>query len=186
MKIARILFVLAFFLATLRAAETPEDVAVKQIAATKAANWEDYTACMHPKALTHFKDSMVPVGDAAVAADTPAAKRILDRVFANQDVGKLKSAPPAEYFKTFMQNWSAKNPGFVQTMKSAKIQMLGHANESDTQVHVVYRTVKEARGSKITNIDVVSLEKDGDKWKCMLSDELENLASNLLLQLRAK
>ena len=150
MKIAALLAALAFLhAAAAHATEAPEDVAVKQIAATKAANWDDYTACMHPKALAHFKDSMVPVGDAAIGTDTPAAKKIVDRVFANQDLAKLKAAPPAEYFKTFMQSWAAKNPGFVQTMKSAKIQMLGHANESDTQVHVVYRTVKEAGGLKI-------------------------------------
>ena len=125
------------------------------------------------------------MGDAAVAAKTPAAKSILERVFANQDLEKLKALPPAEYFKTFMQNWAAKNPVFVRTMKNANVAMIGHVMEGGNRAHVVFRKAVEAGGQKIATVEVVSLEKDGNDWKCLLSDEMENLAASLLRQIKA-
>ena len=182
--LAAFLFALAW-LAAVRATEPQEQAALRQIEATRAANWDDYTACMHPLALAKFKASMTPVGDAALASKTPSAKNILERVFANQDLEKLKALPPAEFFKTFMQNWAAKNPVFVKTMKNSSVEMIGHVMEGGNRAHVVFRKGVEAGGQKITTVDVVSLEKDGNEWKCLLSDEMENLAASLMRQIKA-
>ena len=32
-----------------RAAQSQEEITLKQIYATKVANWDEFTACMHPK-----------------------------------------------------------------------------------------------------------------------------------------
>lgn len=190
MKIAplllAILLSLAASLATF-AGPSPEEVALRHLSATKEANWGDYTDSLHPSALKRFKEMMIPAAEAALAAgELPAAKSILERVFANVEIVKLKAAPPADFFKTFITNWAAKNRGFSQTMKNANIQMLGHVNEGDKQAHAIYRMTIPAGAAKVTKVEVISLEKEGDAWKCQLSSELENLAGSLMRQLKAK
>lgn len=190
MKIAPLLLAVLLFLAAPLASfagPTPEEVALRHLSATKEANWGDYTDSLHASAVKRFKAMMIPAAEAAVAAgELPAAKTILERVFANADIATLKAAPPAEFFKTFITNWAAKNRGFSQTMKNADIQMLGHVNEGDKLAHAIYRMTIPAGTAKITKVEVISLEKDGDAWKCQLSSELENLAGSLLRQLKAK
>jgi hypothetical protein len=183
-RLAALFFTIAVPLLA-RGTEPQEQVALRQIEATRAAKWDDYTACMHPLALAKFKASMTPVADAAVASGTTPAKNILERVFANQDLEKLKGLPPAEFFKTFMQNWAARNPVFVKTMKNSSVEMIGHVMEGRNRAYVVFRKGVEAGGAKVTTIDVVSVEKDGNEWRCLLSDEMENLATSLLRQIKA-
>ena len=187
MKLAPLFaLVLALPLAAL-ASPTPEEVALRHLSATKEANWGDYTDSLHPAALKRFKEMMIPAAEGALAAaETPAGKRILEQVFANADLAKLKAAPPTEFFKTFITHWAAKNRGFSQAMKNATIQMLGHVKEGEKQAHAVYRMTIPAGNAKVTRVEVISLEKDGEAWKCQLSSELENLAGSLLRQLKAK
>jgi hypothetical protein len=189
MKIASVLLTvfcsLALSLAAV-ASPTPEEVALRHLSATKESNWGDYTDSLHPAALARFKEMMIPTAEAAQAADSAAGKSIVERVFANADIAKLKAAPPADFFKTFITNWSAKNRGFTQAMKNASIQMLGHVNEGDKLAYAVYRITIPAGNTKVTKVEVISLEKDGDAWKCQLSSELENLSSSLMRQLKTK
>jgi len=195
MKPPLILLLLAALLpVALRAAPSPEEVANGHLIATKEANWAAYTASLHPEALKRFKAMMIPAAEAAQAAakatdrpaDQPAGKSILERVFDNADIAKLKAAAPAEFFQTFITNWSAKNRGFTQTMKSATIQMLGHVSEGDRQAHAIYRMTIPTGNARVTKVEVISLEKDGEVWKCQLSSELDNLAGSLMRQLKAK
>jgi hypothetical protein len=172
--------------ATLRAVPSPEEVANGHLIATKEADWAAYTASLHPEALKRFKDMMIPAAEAARAANNPAGKNILERVFDNADIGKLKAASPPEFFQTFITNWSAKNRGFTQTMKNATIQMLGHVSEGGHHAHAVYRMTIPTGSAKVTKVEVISLEKDGDVWKCQLTSELENLAGSLMRQLKSK
>ena len=169
-----------------RAVPSQEEITLKQIYATKVANWDEFTACMHPKALARFKELMMPVAEQATAANTPDAKKILERVFGNQDLAKLKAAPPPEFFSNFMANWAAKNPGFVEAMKGASVQVIGHLDEGEGQSHVVYRLKMEAGGAEIVKLEIASMEKDGNEWRSKLSGELENLAASLLRQLKPR
>lgn len=169
-----------------RAAQSQEEITLKQIYATKSANWDEFTACMHPKAMARFKDLMMPVAEQATAANTPDAKKILERVFGNQDLAKLKAATPPEFFRAFMANWAAKNPGFVEAMKGASVQVIGHLDEGADQSHIVYRLKMEAGGSDIVKLEIASMQKDGEEWRSQLSGELENLAASLLRQLKPR
>jgi hypothetical protein len=185
MKIRCLLLALACA-ATLHAAPSPEEVANGHLIATKDADWAAYTASLHPEALKRFKAMMIPAAEAAQAANNPAGKNILERVFDNADIGKLKAASPSEFFQIFITNWSAKNRGFTQTMKNATVQMLGHVSEGGHQAHAVYRMTIPAGSAKVTRVEVITLEKDGEVWKCQLTSELENLAGSLMRQLKAK
>jgi len=129
---------------------------------------------------------MIPTAEAARAADSPTGKSILERIFDNADIANLKAASPAGFFQTFITSWSAKNRGFTQTMKNATIQMLGHVSEGDRQAHAIYRMTIPTGSAKVTKVEVISLEKDGEVWKCQLTGELENLAGSLMRQLKAK
>jgi hypothetical protein len=180
-----VLFALALPTA-LRASPSPEEVANGHLIATKEADWAAYTASLHPEALKRFKAMMIPAAEAAKAANNPAGKNILERIFDNADIAKLKAAPPAEFFQIFITNWSAKNRGFTQTMKNATVQMLGHVSEGGRQAHAVYRMTIPTGSAKVTKVEVISLEKDGEVWKCQLTSELENLAGSLMRQLKAK
>lgn len=171
--------------AALRAAPSPEEVANGHLIATKDADWTAYTADLHPEALKRFKAMMIPAAEAARAANNSAGKSILERVFANADIGKLKSATPAEFFQIFITNWSARNRGFTQTMKNATVQMLGHVTEGSNHAHAVYRITIPAGSAKVTRVEVISLQKDGDVWKCQLTGELDNLAGSLMRQLKS-
>lgn len=182
-----VLLLLALLLpAALHAVPSPEEVANGHLIATKEADWAAYTASLHPEALKRFKAMMIPAAEAARAANSPAGKSIIERVFDNADIGKLKAATPPEFFQTFITNWSAKNRGFTQTMKNATIQMLGHVSEGDKQAHAIYRMTIPTGSAKVTKVEVISLEKDGEVWKCQLTSELENLAGSLMRQLKAK
>ncbi len=172
--------------AAVRAAPSPEEAANGHLIAIKEANWAAYTASLHPEAVKRFKTMMIPAAEAARAADSPAGKSILERVFDNADIGKLKNASPRGFFQIFITNWSARNRGFTQTMKSATVQMLGHVSEGDRQAHAVYRMTIPTGSAKVTRVEVISLEKDGEVWKCQLTSELENLAGSLMRQLKAK
>jgi hypothetical protein len=171
--------------ATLHAAPSPEEVANGHLIAIKDADWAAYTASLHPEAVKRFKQMMIPAAEAAKAADNPAGKNILERVFDNADLGKLKAASPSEFFQLFITNWSAKNRGFTQTMKNSTVQMLGHVSEGGRLAHAVYRMTIPAGNAKVTKVEVITLEKDGEVWKCQLTSELENLAGSLMRQLKS-
>lgn len=186
MRTLRLLLLIALMCpALVLAAPSPEEVANGHLIAIKEANWAAYTASLHPEALKRFQTMMIPAAEAAMAANSPAGKSILERVFDNADVAKLKAAPPPEFFKIFITNWAEKNRGFTQTMKNATIQMLGHVSEGDRTAHAIYRMTIPAGSAKVTKVEVISLEKDGEIWKCQLTSELENLAGSLMRQLKA-
>jgi hypothetical protein len=172
--------VLAATLSPVRAAETPEQAAKKVAEATKAADWKAFAALFHPEALADLKRLLRDLTAEETTRDM--AKMFLD-VSTPEELDKLSGE---QVFERFMGKISAKVPGFGDALKSADIQILGHIEEKPDLAYVVSRNTIKVGEAKITKMEVISLRKQGDSWKALLSGSLEGVVEQLRVRAKKK
>ena len=160
------------------AAGTPEKTAHDQLEALRAADWQKFTAHVHPKALRRFKELMIPVAVAVWKTDSAAAKNVRKAVFADMPLERLEASPPEIFYERFMQNFASLNPGLTEAYKTTIPAYLGQVQEGPI-VHVLARYSRKMGDETVSEVTVASFEKDGGQWKGLLSSELEQLAARL-------
>ena len=160
-------------------ADTPEALAEQQLAAMRLGEWSTYAANMHPKALERLQKLMMPIVDAAESGGEAA--QITATLFGGASGAQLKAMPPVKFFETLM-NSMAKLPGMNEAMQSAEGTVLGKVLEGENTAHVVTRMKMSIPGVvDYSKLEVVSFEKDGGKWKGLLSGDME-LKMNQIVQ----
>ena len=186
MKTLPILLALVVPLAA-RAAEeaTAEAIAKRQIEAMRALNWEVVAKYTHPKALEQMHSLFMPVAIAGSAAkDNPAAEEMMRIVFGGKTANELAAISPTAFFKIVMSGISGATPDFKNAMTNMEVQILGHVNEGENTVHVIYRLSRPLPEGTATKIAVTSVERDGDTWKALLNADLENVARAISARLQ--
>jgi hypothetical protein len=162
-------------------AGTPEKTAHDQLEALRTADWQKFTAHMHPKSLARFKELMLPVAAAVSKSDAAPAQKVRKAVFADIPMERLEASAPEIFFERFMQNFAALNPGLSEAYKTTTPAYLGQIKEGAI-VHVLARYTRQAAGEKVSEVTVASFEQEGGVWKALLSSELEQLAARLRAQ----
>ena len=166
---------------TLRAADadSPEVLAEQQLAAMRLGEWSTYAANMHPKALERLQKMMMPIVDAAGSGGEAA--QLTATLFGGASGAQLKAMAPVKFFETLMSSM-AKLPGASEAMQSAEGTVLGKVLEGENTAHVVTRMKMKISGVvDYSKLEVVSFEKDGGKWKGLLSGDME-MKFNQLMQ----
>jgi hypothetical protein len=172
--------------APLRAADadTPEALAEQQLAAMRLGEWRTYAANMHPKALERLQKMLMPIVDAAGSGGEAA--QLTATLFGGASGAQLKAMSPVKFFETLM-NSMAKLPGMTEAMQSAEGTVLGKVLEGENTAHVVTRMkIKLAGVVDYSKLEVVSFEKDGEKWKGLLSGDMEMKFNQIIERMKKK
>lgn len=168
-------------------AQSPESVARGYMEAMRAGDMEQVVTYMHPSALEKFKGILVEVADIMAAADPvadPKKSAGLKMLFGEEGPQMVKTAEAKEVFVRFMRNLTAAIPRMRQMLASSTYQFIGHVDEGGNQTHVVYRATLETGGAEVTKMEVLTLKRDGEEWRVMLTGDIESLVGGLGRQLR--
>jgi hypothetical protein len=177
---ALLLAVAAGTVAPARAADTPEQVAKKVADATKAADWKAFSALFHPDALAELKKLLREI---TAEESTREMSKMFLGVTTPAELDKMTSE---QVFERFMGTISTQIPGFADALKSADIQIVGHLEEKPDLAYVVTRNTVQVGELKMTKMEVISLRKQGDTWKALLSGSMEGFVAQIRQLAKAK
>jgi hypothetical protein len=181
--------VIVFFLSSFPAfsAEQPEEVAHLYIRAMADARLNVVADHMHPSALDRFKGIMTEVADAITSAplDRKPPAKMVSALFGEEGPAIVKDLPPRDVFVRFMSNLTTFVPQIRVMHAGSEYQVLGHVVEGGNLAHVVFRATLSQGEHEVTKMSVLSLKRDGEHWKVLLTDDLENLISGLGKRLAA-
>jgi hypothetical protein len=175
-------------IASVTGAETPEDVANAYIDAMADLRVNLVADQMHPGALERFKAILAGIADAikAAPADRKPPPKMVSALFGEGGIDSVKEADAREVFVRFMSNLSTFLPQIREMQAGTEHKIIGHVDEGGGNVsHVVFRATLKRGKTEITKMDVLSLKRDGEEWKVLLSDDIEGLIQNLGQQLIA-
>jgi hypothetical protein len=175
------------FFATAHSAEPPEEVAHTYIRAMADARMNVVADQMHPSALDRFKGIMTDVANAIVAApsDRKPSAKMVSALFGDEGPTVVKDLAPRDVFVRFMSNLTTFVPQIRAMHGGSEYQVLGHVDEGINVAHVVFRATLAQGDHEMTKMSVLSLKRDGEHWKVLLTDDLENLVSGLGKRLAA-
>lgn len=173
-----------FLIATATAADTPEDVVARQLAAMRAGDWDQFTSCMSDTTLREFQKSVVDI--LTNAPESANRQQLLRGYFADKSVGDLTAVKPAEFFTLFMNGLRESNPVLKESMAKAEGKILGHVDEGPDTTHVLIRMSMPIGDGRMTKMDVTTLKRDGDTWKAQLKGDMQAVVNNLGRMLQVK
>jgi len=160
-------------------AATPEEIASAYFDAFRRGDMAAVSAAMHPEETSKFQAMIVPVLEKGLAAEDDRAELLgLDVLIGGDSIEYLYTEAPDVFFTRFMKWLLELNPTMKSSMAGATVQPLGHVDEGEL-VHVVYRMQMDMLGARISQISAISLKKDGDTWKLMLTGEIEGMGKLL-------
>jgi hypothetical protein len=168
-------------------AEQPEEVAHLYIRAMADARLNVVADHMHPGALDRFKGIMIEIAGAIAAApeDRKPPAKMVSALFGDEGPAAVKDLAPREVFVRFMSNLTTFVPQIRVMHAGSEYQVLGHVVEGGNVAHVVFRATLLQGAHEMTKMSVLSLKRDGEHWKVLLTDDLESLISGLGKQLAA-
>lgn len=178
---------LFLFVRSAFSAEQPEEVAHLYIRAMADARMNVVADQMHPSALDRFKGIMTEVADAIAAApaDRKPPAKMVSALFGDEGPAIVKDLPPRDVFVRFMSNLTTFVPQIRAMHAGSEYQVIGHVVEGGNVAHVVFRATLSQGDHEMTKMSVLSLKRDGEHWKVLLTDDLENLVSGLGKRLAA-
>ena len=169
------------------AAEGPEEIAHIYIRAMADQRLNVVADSMHPGALERFRGIIVGVAE-AIATAAPERKppaKMISALFGEEGPQAMKDLPPRDVFVRFMSNLTTFVPQIREMHAGSEYQVLGHVDEGGNVTHVVFRATLKRGETELTKMEVLSLKRDGDSWKVLLTDDLENLVAGFARQLSA-
>ena len=158
------------------AADTPEAVAEKYVAAMRAHNWRGMAALMHPAALAKFR------GLIGAAAKSERGAQLRQNVFGGATAAQLDSLSDGDFYAKFIEAAMGQSPELQSVLDSAAVQVIGHVNESPTLTHVVFNTRLTLGQIAVTKPDVITLQRSGNAWLMLLRADLEVMAAAIRQQ----
>jgi hypothetical protein len=168
-------------LATAAQADTPEESARAYFNALKSTGLGAVADFTHPAELQRFKAMVLPIYQAEAQAGQGELRKLT--FGAEATLAQVESAEPAAFMRGFM-NIIASRAGAVG-LQFESIEVLGSVAEGET-VHVLTRMRMAASPMTITKMEVVSLKKQGEDWKLMLSGQFEGMAQALAGRMKPK
>ena len=167
--------------------ETPEEVAHTYIRALADSRLNLVADEMHPAALERFKAVLSGIAQAITSApaERKPSPKLVSALFGDGGVESVKETPPREAFVRFMSNLTTFLPQIREMSAGTEHEIIGHVDEGGNITHVVFRATLKRGNTELTKMDVLSLKRDGEDWKVLLTDDMEGLILNLGQQLTA-
>jgi len=142
---------------------------------------------MHGAELAKFREMMLPVFEAGFAAGgDPGPLRAFTR---GDTLQQVQAYSPKEFFSRFLRWVMVMKPGMDQVLKQSSIKPIGHVAEQSPDgevIHVVFRMTSRVEGVTVSKLSVMSLQKDGEAWKLLLTGEIEGVAQALQRQMKSR
>ncbi|HET7565074.1 MAG TPA: hypothetical protein VFJ96_08790 [Gemmatimonadaceae bacterium] len=152
---------------------TPEAFAKRYVATLSAGDFAANAALMHPTALAAIRRFVVGVSKEDSSGAT------LQQIVGVHSAAALDSLSDAQVYARFLSAVLSAEPGALEAMKSAKVDIIGHVDEAPNLTHVVYRMTMNIQGIEMRKVDVLTLKRDGKVWRATLTTDIENLISRL-------
>ncbi len=154
--------------ATLTPDMSPETVATEAYARMRAGDWAAAAEAFDPEALRGFRGMFLPLlegkgGDGLAVAFFGEGKTAAE-------VAKMSDS---EFFAGFIRSVAGGLGGMVSLGEQ---QILGGVPEGANRTHLVVRARAEAMGMRITQMEVVTLNRTPQGWRLAMSGEMEGLA----------
>jgi hypothetical protein len=154
------------------AEETPEQVTQAFLQATRDTNWARMAALLHPTALAQFHSFFAPI----LQCETPEANEARRQLFGITSAVQTARTPDSVLVAALFRSMAGRDQGFAAMLRTAQLQMLGHVTEGGDTVHVVSRLTIVLDSMPVTQMEVVSLSRDGPRWRVLLKSDLSTLA----------
>jgi hypothetical protein len=154
------------------AAETPEQVTQAFLQATRDTYWARMAALLHPTALAQFHSFFAPI----LQCQTPEADEARRQIFGLTSAVQTARTPDSVLVATLFRTLAGRDQGFADMLRTARLQMLGHVAEGPDTVHVVSRLTVVVDSMPVSQMEVVSLSRDGPTWRVLLKSDLSALA----------
>lgn len=146
-----------------------EQVAAEAYARMRAGEWESAAETFDPAALERFRGMMAPI------LEGPVGEAMATMFFGKGKTGRdLAKMSDTAFFSGFMRNVSGVGGAKLQGQ-----QILGSVPEGTDRQHLVTRATAEAMGVRMTQMEVVTLNRTPQGWRLALSGELEGMAQAL-------
>lgn len=168
----------------------PEPMAVVRTAfqAYGAGHWREFTALVHPDALTGFRTQYLEMGEVweAHAAEINEVRQraetnpdlrnpVLSEFTGVKTLAELRELSPQEFLARYLEARSPKanprDPDYQPPVSTREI--IGQVAESPDLAHVVYRVHTDVgRYGRTESVEVVSVKRAPTGWRLMLNNEL--------------
>jgi hypothetical protein len=155
-----------------------QKVVTQALDAMKAADWLKFASLMHPDALRDFKETLAQALEATES--DPDEMRQAMRFFGNpKSVKELLALSPEKFFARFLEGITTTAPRLRQVLTGSEYKVIGTVYENDGTAHVVYRTHVKVEGTAASAVGVISLKRDGDSWRMLMSADFKALAEQV-------
>lgn len=152
--------------------ETPESVAKAYFAAIQAGDWAKWASFMHNDALASVKRLFAEAVNADKTGD--AAKTI----FKLRSGAEYSQLSEAAVFERLMDFITSVAPEMKADMAASTDTVLGRVDETPDLAHIVYRTRNKLAGAETSEVNLISLKKQGSTWRALLTPDMEEMFNN--------
>jgi hypothetical protein len=154
------------------AVETPEQVAQAFMQAARDTNWSRVAALLHPAALAQFHSFFAPV----LQCQTPDAAEARRTIFGITSNVQAARTPDSLLVVALFRTMASHETGMADILHTAQLRVLGHVTEGSDTVHVVSRLTFALDSFPVGQMEVVSLARDGPRWRVLLKSDFSALA----------
>lgn len=152
------------------------------IAAQHRLDWKAAASYIAPTDLAEFKKTFQSI---FAGIPGPIDTTILRPAsFGKRNAADIASADSVSYFAGIFTTIFDLYPVMGEMATTATDSILGSVNEGDTLKHFLCRVNAKLQQEKISNIEVVSLQKIGGKWFVIAKRSIEQMANLMRRSIR--
>lgn len=164
-------FSMLAFACPLPAAELTPELSAEQVAAEsyarmRAGEWESAAETFDPAALKQFREMIAPI------IEGPMGEGMIGIFYgAGKTADDIRSMNDTTFFAGFMRNIAG---GVAVSLKGQEI--LGGVPEGADRLHLVTRASVEAMDIRMTQMEVVTMNRTPQGWRLALSGKFDGMA----------
>jgi hypothetical protein len=178
MRACLVVLAILIILATPRPASsqgnaTPELAARQYFALMQKADWNKVAESMYPEALEQLSTFFQALATAEGAGE------LMTMFF---DVGseqEFRALSTAEVFARMMGNMASTSPEMMQAMTSMRGEVIGAVLDGPDSAHVVYRMHMAMDNVTLSQVQVMSFRRSGDRWLGLLTGDIQGMIDSL-------
>lgn len=167
-----ILLLLQLSIVSLAQAKTPTETAQEYFDNLKHERYESAAAMFDQVALRTFRESFSFLMELPAETGTPAIRIFFGPQSTPASVKKLQDGQFYALMMKSLMNMAGK-------ANFDRLQIIGVLPESPDLAHVVSRNSVTVQGVTVEKMEVLSMKKQGDGWKLLMSGEFKGYASKL-------
>lgn len=174
-RIASLLFVLTLIFPMAASAKYASQVAASYYNALKVSDYKAAASFYDRGALKEFRQMMSFIDDLPPKTSASVYQQLFGAKATKASVGQMNNV---DYFAAFLEaimtRAQAQSP-----ISFDNLQIIGEVNEGASKVHVVTRNKVSAGQLKVEAMEVISLKKNGKRWRILMSGQIKGMAESI-------